>query len=385
MNIKSAGKKLGAKLNALFKKDPYKIMFESNSDFCDNSRAVYDYMIKNGYDKKYKFVWCVQDKKTFKPESYMKNTKFTSFKKLKYIFSYTYHLFTSKTVIYTHYVPPFVNCKAQRVINLWHGTPLKVIKGHVHSGELFNSIISPSALCDTLLKDSFDIDDTKLLRCGYPRNDVLFTSTGAVNKLLCGKTYKKVILWMPTFRSQKGKDTTDSLVTKTGLPLIDSEDELFLLNQKLEKLDIMLIIKLHPEQNLENTKLLELNSIKMLTNEDLSALDITPYELLAECDLLLTDYSSVYFDFLPLNRPIGFIIDDIGTYEKKRGFTLENPTDYMPGDKIKTKAELFAFFEHALSSDDGYSEKRKETARLFDEFCDGQNSKRLLDILNIKP
>ena len=54
------------------------------------------------------------------------------------------------------------------------------------------------------------------------------------------------------------------------------------------------------------------------------------YVLLRNADALITDYSSAYFDYMLLNRPIAFTVEDIEEYRKKRGFVFDNPFEYMP-------------------------------------------------------
>ena len=82
------------------------------------------------------------------------------------------------------------------------------------------------------------------------------------------------------------------------------------------------------------------------------------YSLIGECGVLLTDYSSVYIDYLILNRPIGFIIDDFEEYKNSRGFVFDKPDDWMPGEKIKTFEELEKFILDIKNGIDKYREVR---------------------------
>lgn len=380
MSLRGMVKKLGRGINRIIPKNNSKILFESNSDFCDNTRAVYDYLIKNGYGETYRFVWCVNDPKTFHAEG-MVNTKLVSFKSKKRFLSYFKEMATSRYILYTHYVPPLCNSKVQTVVNLWHGTPLKTIKGHVHPENLFNYLLSPSTDFDGILADSFEMAGAgKLLHFGYPRNDLLFQHGRAMERLgLDLSSFRKAILWMPTFRRPADGLYEDSDVNPTGLPLIETDRQLEALNRPLAENGVLLIIKLHPGQDMSGIRLQDLSHIKMLTNRELDEKGVQLYHLVGEADVLLTDYSSVYFDYLLLDRPIGFIIDDIDKYQKNRGFVIDDPLTLMPGEKIKTIGELAAFIGEIISDKDSYAEMRHWVCDRANQYQDGESCRRLAE------
>lgn len=93
-------------------------------------------------------------------------------------------------------------------------------------------------------------------------------------------------------------------------------------------------------------------------------------------DVLITDYSSVYFDYQLLDRPIGFAIDDVEEYRRNRGFVFDNILDYMPGEKIYSFDELKTFFDHLHKGQDDYSEKRKKVNDLVNHWQDAGNCER---------
>ncbi len=108
-----------------------------------------------------------------------------------------------------------------------------------------------------------------------------------------------------------------------------------------------------------------------------------PYNFVGETDILITDYSSIYFDFLLTQKPIGFVIDDIDDYSDKRGFVVDNPLDYMPGEKIKDVEELKAFLDSILAGKDDWKEKRKEINDLVNFDQSLEYSKKILDFVGI--
>ena len=103
------------------------------------------------------------------------------------------------------------------------------------------------------------------------------------------------------------------------------------------------------------------------------------YELVENCDALLTDYSSIYYDYLFLNRPIGFMVGDLDEY--KRGFIIENPMDEMPGDIIHNTSELKHFIRALLNGNDGHEEERLRLRSEVFLYFDNQNSKRLFEFI----
>lgn len=373
-------KSLGRGINGIIPKNRNKIMFESNSDFCDNSRAVYDYMKKN-HGGQYKFVWCVAVPQNYENTG---NTEYTSFKDKRYFLHYIYHILTAGTVFYSHFVPPFCSPKSQNVINLWHGTPLKTLSGHVHSAELFSKVLTPSAMFDEVIEDSFCATKSQLLSVGYPRCDLLFDDVDTLTPLgIDNGDYNKVILWMPTFRKAASGDYTDGVLTDTGLPLVSTMVEIDQLNHVLMECNCFLIIKLHPGQSLNGVDMVQKSNIKMLVNKELDDHQIQLYHLVSNADVLLTDYSSIYFDYLLLNRPIGFIIDDIDNYMGNRGFVVKNPLELMPGVHIKTVDELNAFIKDVSGEQDGFDAQRKEVLALTNRYTDNNSCKRLLEELKI--
>lgn len=398
MGFREFVKNIGRGLNRCIPKNKTKIIFESNSDYCDNSRALYDYMRTHGYGEQYRFVWCVSDVEEM--EGKIPEAKLVSFKSKRGFLSYYLQMATSKYVVFSHYAPPFINPKSQTIVNLWHGTPLKTLKGHVPPASLFTYLLSPCDLFDPILADCFDASKEQLVQCGYPRNDLLFSDKMDGEKLprpadlpanatpeaellyhlgIDQAAYLQVLLWMPTFRRPVGGEYQDAAVTSTGLPLIDTFEQLQALNQKLMDTHLFLIIKLHPGQDLSGVRLVSLSNIKMLTNRELDEKHIQTYSLTRCADVLLTDYSSIYFDYLLLNRPIAFIVDDIGTYEKNRGFTVDDALSLMPGAKLHTIGELYEFLRQTAAGNDDYEGERHRVNALVNRFTDGNSCKRVAE------
>lgn len=381
MNIKQAIKIVIRTVLYCLPKNKNKLVLESNPDYADNSRAFSDYLLENDKCRKLKIVWCVRQPQKFSSLK-NKNLKFTSFTNKKYTLSYIFHIATSKAVLYTHATPPLIDTRVQTVVCLWHGTPLKHMEHTKTKYPIFSYIASASDFCSESLAECFKVPIEQVKIIGYPRCDQLFSNVNILPRLNINKAeYSKVLLWMPTFRQSSQLNIFDTKQTGTGLPLIETKQQLSELNTRLKELNLFLIIKLHPLQDMADIELFLLDHIHMLTSDNLEEKGVQLYHLVSNCDILLTDYSSIYFDYLLLDRPIGFIIDDIAEYEKNRGFVTDKPLDYMPGEKIKTKDELFAFLENMSNNVDNYSEQRKKVNGIVNLYNDNNSSKRLLELL----
>ena len=102
-----------------------------------------------------------------------------------------------------------------------------------------------------------------------------------------------------------------------------------------------------------------------------------------DADILITDYSSIYFDFLLTQKPIGFVIDDMGEYGNHRGFVVDNPLDYMPGEKIQNVEDLKSFIDGIMTGHDNWKEERKRINDLVNADQQGDYCKKILDFVGI--
>ena len=94
-------------------------------------------------------------------------------------------------------------------------------------------------------------------------------------------------------------------------------------------------------------------------------------------DCLLTDYSSIYFDYLTLDRPIGFFVGDLAQYT--RGFLVEDPLAWMPGEKIEDFSGLLAFLADVSAGRDDHGPARKELRDKVDPYQDDENCRRIAE------
>lgn len=354
-------------INKLIKKDNSLIFFYSNLGFRDNVKAFYDYLIEKNYNEKFKIVVSVNDYECYK-ENAPANVSFMSNKKGIGIFM------KAKYAFYCFGKYPIKPSKHQVVVNLWHGMPLKRI-GNMEPGlektdyNYFTKIVSTSELFVPILMKSFSCAREQVIITGQPRNDELFKEDELTDQAI-RKGAEKVILWLPTYRNE----------SKTfPVPLMD-EKRAAQLDHVLKENKTRIIIKIHPLQQISG-KLKKYSNIEIMNQDELNASGLSVYSLLRAADGLISDYSSVYFDYMLLDRPIAFSVNDMEEYEKERGFVFENPCDYMPGDKLSEYRDVEKFVLDVIAGRDNWREARRSVNKEINRYIDGKSSDRIAEIV----
>lgn len=323
---------------------------------------------------------------------YLKSTEFCKYNivtifKDKKDNNYYLDLLTSRVILFTH----DFRCDNRQInIQLWHGTPIKGVSymskyisqntemNHI-AWTNFSYIISTSQTFNTLLNSCYGIDGNKYQVLGSPRNDFLFNSD---NKELISRIFKKdlcdikIIFYMPTFRNTiYGEKNGESIVTLNHLPVEILQD----LDKFLETNQTIMLMKLHPQ---ENYALPDFQNIKLLTEDLLVQHEIDLYEVLGCADILITDYSSVYFDFLLLNKPIIFYVPDLEVYEKDRGFLLEPFDFWAPGAKCFDVESLKTEILNVLNNENYYQDERKTICSIMHRYKDNKSSERVWEFID---
>jgi CDP-glycerol glycerophosphotransferase len=247
----------------------------------------------------------------------------------------------------------------------------KILKLKIENDNIYNYFITPSGTEKNLmiLKKNFLLPSNKILVTGYPRNDIFFSKKPNLSKNIKSKykipdTFKQIILYAPTFRD-------NDLTAKFPL----SNGELIELNEFLKINNSILLMKAHKaEKKLEFKSLSNIKNIRK---------DSDIQELLFISDILITDYSSVYIDYLLLNRPIIFFTYDYDYYEKKNRGLLYNLKEIAPGPLIYTGKELIKTIKNIFEIGKEYEQKRKKINEQFNKYQNGKSTERLLKFLKI--
>jgi CDP-glycerol glycerophosphotransferase len=272
--------------------------------------------------------------------------------------------FRANCVFYTHgalfnYAPP----KGKLVVNLWHGMPIKKIWRGVPGSELPRStyLLSTSAFFSNVLIKASGFSPDKLLETGLPRNDFLTTvrpeSVERVARLRGDA--RRLIFFMPTYRnSVHGFLTQDGTETNTVLGL--SEADAQQLHSWLAANQCKLLVKPHP-MSINAGKPFEDDAYwAMIDEQALFKSGLGLYELLAQVDLLVTDVSSVYVDFLITQRPQILYFPDMQRYQETRGLLIHPLEDYSPGPIAQTFTELQSCLDVWMSGDDAWQARREQ-------------------------
>jgi len=348
--------------------------------YADNSKYLFEYVNKN--HPEIRAIWLTNNNETLKIikdkgyEAYLKNSikgYLLSFKASKGILSNSI-----KDII------PYTSGRME-IIQLWHGSPLKKImmdntKTNFFQYKLTLNLfpffkkdytakiyIAPSEEVKNRIVSAFKVKDQKVKITGYPRNDVFFSdkreNTSIEHLLNKLKKDNLIGIYMPTFR-------------KNG-NLSEIIRNLEQVNSSLECLNTVLLIKLH-YQDLKGDITSKMDRIIFIKNEDINQ-DI--YTILPFTDYLITDYSSVYFDYLFLDKPVIFAPIDIDDYlEVDREFYY-NYDEVTPGPQARNCNELIKCIEEAINYPDKYKKEREEINKIFNKYNDNKSCERVFKMI----
>ncbi len=362
-----------------------KILLESVPDMSCQTQPVFEHMLKMGLNKKYKLIWLVTDKDKYK-DIHIKNVKFINFtpKNRWEKLCRMYRLCTSRAMLYTNRYIGKVFDK-QLLVYLIHGTALKSRLMHSRNDAVNECDICIS-LADFLIpleaSQSDGVEESKFVVTGYPRNDCIFDSEDYTKRIYKNHSYNKVILWMPTFRKADNSDRVDSTFTfPLEIPCLYTVDDCKKLDQVLRDNNILLVLKPHPAQKLDSIKNLGLTNFVLLYNEELDKNNVQLYQFIGSTDALITDYSSIYYDYLLTGNPIGLTVDDFDTYSKDTGFVYENVFDYIIGQHILNVDDFITFIKNIAEEKDVLKEQREQITHKFHKYTDGNSTERVYNVI----
>ncbi|MGP5582176.1 CDP-glycerol glycerophosphotransferase family protein [Glutamicibacter arilaitensis] len=340
----------------LFKLAPLnskKIVFESSlaREFNGNPKAIYDELARRNDNRK-KIIVC--NKRVRHCDENTVVVKRNSI-------SFFWHLATAKYWINDQNFADFITRRSNGIfIQTWHGTPLKkmlfdqenivgrdpgYVKRVTKSSSQWNRLVSPNAHTTNSLRSAYRYDGPAF-ELGYPRNDILSNASAdlvAAIKVRLGITPgKKIVLYAPTFR-----DNLPTTRGRFGFSWPFSPEEF---SERFGD-NVVLLIRTH---TLVNTK------VSIPSGLEDRIIDVTKYsdiqELYLISDILITDYSSVFFDYAILNRPIIFFAYDLDLYrDELRGFYLDYEAE-LPGPIVKDTAQLFDQIAAIFNDSDNISQ-----------------------------
>lgn len=355
------------------------IVIESHNDFDSNGGAFYNYLIDNKYNEKYIIVWQLR-KKT--KEKLPKNVKYVFLNKPS--FKKAYYMCVAKYLLYDCEIRD-KNRNDQVLVYCGHGAiGLKSTYGKLLVPKTTDVILGTSEEIAPIQLKSWTLKwpDDRVVFLGYPVHDYLYKKDFSELRKITSKKFDKVFLWMPTFRkgiAYKRNDSTKE--QKLGIPLFENLSDYNSLNDILKQKNSLLIIKIHPKQDLNNLGISTLSNIIVLTGDDVKKLNVDNYKLMNCTDGLISDYSSAAFDYLHVDKPIGYVLDDL--HEFKTGFIVDDIHEVLAGNEIYNLKDLISYINDVLNDKDIYKNKRKEMRNLIFKHNDGNSCERLAKYLGL--
>jgi len=350
----------------VFKCNKKRILLASNTknELYGNLLYIYDKLKEYDYDIKILLI----NKENF-------------LKKIKYEFKLLFYVATSKYILIDDFFPLMYTLKIRKetkFIQVWHalgafkrvGYSRKDIgnKNSINHKNYTDTIVSSESIVENYA-EAFGIDENKVHPLGIPRTDLFFNKE-EINKKreeLYNKypflKNKRIMLFAPTFRGsgRKSAHYPKEYIDLKNIYENLEEDEIF-------------ILKLHPFIK---------NSLIIKEEYKDKIIDLTEYkdinDLLLITDLLITDYSSVIFEYSFMEKPIIFYVPDLEDYSNSRSFYYDY-NEYLYGDIAKNEKQLI----QKMKESNVNTEKIKIFKEKFLNKCDGNSTKRFVEELILK-
>lgn len=336
---------------------------ENGEVFTDNTKYLYLYILKN--HRSLKVIWLAKSRQVAKE---MNEAGLPSYyeKSLAGIF---YALCAGVTVL-DAFLPEF-NYRfigTSKIVQLLHGKGMKAGGYSTLPFKKNDFIFTPSTFVEEILSDTFKAD-ASLFVTGYPRSDGVLgcdyerplhvNTKDEVFLAEARKQNRTTILYAPTFR--RGQTEVD----------LNSTLDLKNLNAFLHDIDAHFFVSLHTKyRSLHISN--EFDRVHILSPQDF-------FPLYKYIDILITDYSSVFTDFLLLDRPIIFYPYDFEEYVASEGVLIDYDT-ITPGPKAKNPTELVAVIK-AVIANDTFKQEREVILNQYHTYNDNKSSERIIEIL----
>ena len=380
-----------------------KIIFRSGNyhyipgwDYTDNAKALFEYMIEKGYNKEYQIIWLVHNPNDYPEIGKIYNVKAISYewvssrnmvKKILYF----YHLRTAKYLFFTDAMYWTRFCSEGQIrVNLWHGNGFKDKKNKngIPLDMLFDYTTVSGPIYLELHSKYFGCSKEKVFDTGLAKEDLLFKPPlVGLDEIFHITKAKKYVFWLPTFRVTVPELSSlyeYEIISDTGLPILTSMEKVEKLNNILSELEKCLIIKLHPVQENSVIKKLDFSNIKVFTHMEIFNSGFQINSLLSLSDALISDFSSVAVDYILMDKPLAFVLEDLELYKENRGFVFEPLQDYLPGRELYSFEDMESFLVDVANDVDSSKEKRHKLLPIMHSHQDGNSCERILQLVGLK-
>ncbi|MGZ0710503.1 CDP-glycerol glycerophosphotransferase family protein (plasmid) [Coraliomargarita sp. W4R53] len=259
----------------------------------------------------------------------------------------------------------FVRRSGQAVLQTWHGTPLKRLALHRHGFDLrrgvavlreswrWNVLLAQNPYAERILGKAYAFLSRPIWVEGHPRNDVLRSGDGAATRAMLGiEPHENVLLYAPTWR-----DDREEIVNYADpAALAASTDSVVLVRGHSRTLQ--------PGRDAQGARVIDVTTFPDTA------------QLLLAADALITDYSSVMFDYSVTGKPIYFFVPDIDHYRGElRGFYFDL-AEHAPGPVVSTQDELIA--EITANDSERFAAKYRQWQAKFNVRDDGHSAQRVV-------
>ena len=348
-------------------------------NYSDSPKYIYEYL-NSQYPGSYRYVWIFSDRRRRREEK----LPYSSKKVIRFSLRYFYYMARAKYIVFNGRQPQyFIKRKGNVFLQTWHGTPLKKLvfdmdevttasplykKQFYIQTRSWDYLVAPNRFSEEVFRHAF-MYDGKMLETGYPRNDILHLEdksglTAEIKRELGIDEDKKVILYAPTWRDDE---------------FYASAQYKFTLKLDMDKLmrelgdEYVLLLRTH---------------YFVVDNLDLSpyvgfAYNVSQYNDIARLylisDVLITDYSSVFFDYANLRRPMLFFTYDLEKYRSVlRGFYIDVEEE-LPGPMLFDTDEVLRAMKSLPEIEEKYREKYD---KFYDKYCvweDGNATRKVVE------
>lgn len=356
------------------------ILFETfmAKNYSDSPKYIYEYIAQN--HPEYECVWAIND--GAKIPYGAKTVK-------RFSFQYAYYLAVSKYLVFNVRPPLWYRKREEQVfLETWHGTPLKRLvfdqeevtsaspkykQQFYRQRKDWDFLVSANPFSTKTFRSCF-LYEGEMLEYGYPRNDILYwpnkdeIAQQLKEKLGIPKD-KKTILYAPTWR--------DDQHYGSGQYKFELALDLKLMKERLQD-DYVVLLRTHHyiSDHIDVSGLGDF-VINLSSYDDIS-------EIYLISDICITDYSSVFFDYANLKRPILFYTYDFDKYKNQlRGFYIDMNTE-VPGPLLYTSEQVVQAIEDIDEITEEYKERYDQ---FYDRFCcydDGHASEHVAEAMLAK-
>lgn len=344
-----------------------------------NSKDLYEEFCMSNYKREIEFIYPFAGDNFKDKMGYIKRRL-----RFYWLLVHSSHVFTSQTTL----IRPITRSKRIKVINLGYYTaPIKDSTHdkknplYIHYEDInhkdFDYYVVTSEVSKRLICATYGFEYDQYLTLGMCRNDYLFSSKDEEDlkkKIISKLNYevKTILLYTPTHRDYDKKEITSNSIVKE---IFGFEADIKEIEDYLTSHGVLIICKIHPRQNANIDRNGLPRSIMIFEPNDYYGLA----ELMKLSDALITDYTSGYFDYLILNKPVIFNFADLTHYESTRGLVFNPIEPICAGEMVCSWAELKKAIANLDSNTKDFANKRADILNMLYKNADAYSCNRIYD------